>query len=140
MIDRSLARGLALIAIALAFGLEALRYPIGRLSQSGPGLFPLMVSGLLLLIGVSVVVRSRFVARVPLDFNVKNIGIILVSLCAFALVSTLVNMTLGIAALVFIASFAGKSYSLTRNLQITAGLLLVAFAFQKLLGFNLPLY
>jgi hypothetical protein len=98
MIDRSFGRGLALIAIALAFGLEALRYPIDRLSQSRPGLFPLMVSGLLLLIGVSVVVRSRFVERVPIDFNAKNIGIVLVSLRAFALVSTLVNMTLGIAA------------------------------------------
>ena len=47
----------------------------------------------------------------------------------------------GIVFMVFCASFAGAaSYSVVRNLKITAGLIAVAFAFQKLLGFNLPLY
>ena len=39
----------------------------------------------------------------------------------------------------FIAGFAGSSYSVVRNLKICAGLLAIAFAFQKLLGLNLPL-
>ncbi|MDQ6880707.1 MAG: tripartite tricarboxylate transporter TctB family protein [Pseudomonadota bacterium] len=141
MNDRNLVRGLFLIAISLAFGLQSLRYPIGQFSRAGPGLFPLMVSSLLLLIGVITVVRSRFVDRVHLHFNYKNIGIILASLCGFALVSELVNMIAGIVLMVFIASLAGTaSYSVMRNLKIAAGLLAIAFAFQKLLGFNLPLY
>ena len=70
----------------------------------------------------------------------KNISVILASLCGFALVSHFVNMTLGILAMVFIASIAAPSYSWRRNLKIAAGLLAIAFAFQKLLGFNLPLY
>ena len=61
MNDRTLVRGLFLVAISLAFGLQSLRYPIGNFSRAGPGLFPLMVSCLLLLIGVITVVRSRFV-------------------------------------------------------------------------------
>ncbi len=49
-------------------------------------------------------------------------------------------MTAGIAFMVFCASFAGtSSYSVMRNLKIAAGLIAVGFAFQKLLGFNLPL-
>jgi hypothetical protein len=40
-----------------------------------------MVSGLLFLIGVLTVVRSRFVEHVPLDYSVKNIAVILLSLC-----------------------------------------------------------
>jgi len=141
MNDRNLVRGLVLMAISLAFGLQALRYPIGDFARAGPGLFPLMVSSLLLLIGVSTVVRSRFVERVHLDFQMKNISIILASLCGFALISHLLNMTVGIAFMVFCASFAGSSrYSVLRNLKIAAGLIAVAFAFQKLLGFNLPLY
>jgi hypothetical protein len=141
MNDRNLVRGLVLIAISLAFGLGALRYPIGQLSRTGPGLFPLAVSSLLLLIGVITVVRSRFVERVPLDFNLKNIAIILASLCGFAVVSDLLNMITGIVVMVFIASFAGRSsYSVARNVKIAAGLIAVAFAFQKLLGLNLPLY
>lgn len=129
------------MAVALAFGLQSLRYPIGEFSRAGAGLFPLMVSCLLLLIGLITVVRSRFVERVHLAFNLKNIAIILGSLCGFALISEHVNMVAGIAFMVFCASFAGTaSYSVVRNLKVAAGLIAVALAFQKLLGFNLPLY
>jgi hypothetical protein len=141
MNDKNLVRGLFLIAISLAFGLTSLRYPIGQLSRAGPGLFPLSVSSVLFLIGLFTVVRSRFVERVPMDFKLKNIAIILASLGGFALISEHLNMILGIVFMVFCASFAGTAkYSVMRNLKISAGLIAVALAFQKLLGFNLPLY
>ncbi|TFY98418.1 tripartite tricarboxylate transporter TctB family protein [Ramlibacter humi] len=128
------------MAIALAFGIPALRYPIGEFGRAGPGLFPLMVSGLLLLVGIATVVRARFIAPVPMHFNVRNIGLILGALCAFALVSLLLNMTAGIVALVFVATAAGSNYSVMRNIKISVGLLAIAFAFVKFLGVNLPLY
>ena len=140
MNDRNLLRGLFLIAISLGFGLVSLRYPIGQFSRAGPGLFPLLVSSLLFLIGLINVVRSRFVERVHLDLNVKNIAMILASLCGFVVISEYLNMIAGIVFMVFCASFAGTSYSVVRNLKISAGLIAIAFAFQKLLGFNLPLY
>jgi hypothetical protein len=130
-----------LVVIALLFGVEAARYPIGLVSRPGPGLFPLIVSGLLAVIGASIIVRSRFVERVEIDFRLKNIAIILASLAGFALISEHLNMIAGIVFMVFCASFAGTAkYSVVRNLQVSAGLVAVALAFQKLLGFNLPLY
>jgi len=141
MINRTLARGLSLAAIALAFGLSSLRYPAGTLSQAGPGLFPMMISSALLLIAVLTIVRSFFVERVGIEFNLKNIATILASLGGFALISEHLNMIVGIVFMVFCASFAGTAaYSVTRNLKVAAGLIAVALAFQKLLGFNLPLY
>jgi hypothetical protein len=141
MNDRNLLRGLFLVAISLVFGLGSLHYPIGEFSRAGPGLFPLMVSSVLLLIGLITVVGSRFVERVHVEFNVKNIAIILASLCGFALISQHLNMIAGIMFMTFCASFAGTaSYSVTRNFKVAAGLIAVALAFQKLLGFNLPLY
>jgi len=128
------------MAISLAFGLVSLRYPMGQFSRAGPGLFPFMVSCLLFLIGLITVVRSRFVERVHLDFKMKNIAFILSSLCGFALISEHLNMIVGILFMVFCASFAGTSYSVVRNLKVSAGLIAFAFAFQKLLGLNLPLY
>jgi hypothetical protein len=134
-------RGLFLLAISLTFGLASLRYPIGHFSRAGPGLFPLLVSSLLFLIGLITVVRSRFVERLPLDFSLKNIAIIMASLCGFAVISQHLNMIAGITFMVFGASSAGTArYSVLRNLKIAAGLIAVALAFQKLLGFNLPLY
>ena len=47
-----------------------------------------MVSGLLLLIGVVMIVRSRFVERAcRWRINLKNIGYLLARLCGFALLS-----------------------------------------------------
>jgi len=138
--DRNLARGLALTGIALAFGLGALRYPMGDFGRAGPGLFPLLVSSLLLLLGIVTIVRSFLVEREPIDFNVRNIGIIVVSLVGFSLIAQYVNMIAGIVFMVFCASLAASSYSVVRNIKIAVGLIAVAFAFQKGLGLQLPLY
>src|SRR5512139_904332 len=105
--DRNLVRGLFLAAISLAFGIGALRYPIGRLASAGPGLFPLMVSSLLFVIALVTIVQSRYVPRVPVHINLKNIALLLLALCGFALLSRLVNMMAGIVFMVFVASLAG---------------------------------
>jgi hypothetical protein len=140
MNDRNLVRGLFLMAISLAFGLTSLHYPIGQFSRAGPGLFPLVVSIMLLLVGIATVVRSRLSKPEHLEFQFKNIAIIIASLSGFALLTHFVNMIAGIVFMVFCSTLAGTSYSVVRNLKVSAGLVLVALAFQKLLGLNLPLY
>ena len=140
MIDRNLARGLFLLAISLAFGLTAMRYPIGDFGRAGPGLFPIVVSTMLALIAIATIIRSRFVEKTPLTLQVKNIGVILGSLCAFAVITLFVNMLAAIVAMVFIATLAGTNYSWQRNIKISIGLCLMAFVFARLLGMNLPLY
>ena len=140
MTNRNLLRGLFIIAIALVFGIGAFNYPMGRLDRAGPGLFPLMVSSILFLLGVAMTVRAFMVDRLPLQFNLKNIALILGGLAGFALISQFVNMILGIVFMVFVATFAGTSYSVARNLKICVGLVAMAFFFQKVLGVQLPLY
>lgn len=127
------------MAIALLFGLGAISYKVGEFSRAGPGLFPLLVSSMVFLIGVITVVRSRFVKPVPLDYNIKNISLVLLGLCGFAVLSQFVNMIAGILFLVFCTAFSGTSYSVVRNLKISAGLLVVALMFRQLLGLQLPL-
>lgn len=136
----NLIRGLVLMAIALIFGLGSLNYQLGQLSRAGPGLFPLMVSSIVFLIGVVSVVRSRFVKAEPVTYNFKNISVIILGLLGFALLSEHLNMIVGITFLVFCVSFAGSSYSVARNLKVSASLIGVALIFQKLLGLQLPLF
>ena len=140
MKNRNFVRGLCLMAIALLFGGVSLNYTIGELSHSGPGMFPLIVSSFLFVIGLLTLVRSHFVEPVPLDYNVKNIALILLSLVGFAVLSEHLNMIVGIIFLVFCSTFAGTSYSVLRNVKISAGLIAVAFGFQHFLGLNLPLF
>lgn len=140
MNDRNLLKGFFLMAIALVFGVGALRYPVGRLERAGPGFFPLMVSSILFLLGAGMVLRSRFSERLPMYFNLKNIAIIMASLSGFALLTELLNMIVGIVFLVFCSTAAGTSYSVRRNAVIAAALVGIAFIFQKGLGLQLPLY
>lgn len=141
MNNRNFVRGLFLMAIALLFGLVARKnYTIGELSRSGPGLFPVAVSCLLFVVGLLSVVRSRFVDPLPLNYNVKNIAIILLSLVGFTVISQYINMILGIIFLVFCSTFASTSYSVVRNIKISACLIAIAFGFKTLLGLSLPLF
>jgi hypothetical protein len=140
MNNRNLLKGLFLVAISLVFGLGSLRYPMGSFARAGPGLFPLLVSSLLLLVGIAVVVRALMSERVAIGFNKKNIALVLASLIGFALLSEYLNMIAGIVFMVFCASFAGTSYSVMRNLKIAVVLIGVAFLFQRFLGLQLPLY
>ncbi|HUH92056.1 MAG TPA: tripartite tricarboxylate transporter TctB family protein [Casimicrobiaceae bacterium] len=140
MNNRNLLKGLFLIAIALAFGLGSLRYPMGTFARAGPGLFPLLVSLLLVLVGLTIVVRSLLSERVAMAFTVRNIALVTASLVGFALISEYVDMIAGIVFMVFCASLAGTSYSIARNLKIVAVLVAVALIFEKFLGLQLPLY
>ena len=140
MSNRNLLKGAFLILFALTFGFGALRYPMGSAGRAGPGLLPLLVSTLLLLLGIAILVRSFLAERVAMSFHVKSIAIILASLCGFALISEFVNMIAGIVFLVFCASAASTSYSVVRNLVLAGGLVAVAVAFKKFLGLQLPLY
>ncbi len=140
MKDQNLLRGWLFVAIALAFGLESLRYPIGQPSRAGAGFYPLMMSAALLLIGVITIVRARFSSPVLLSGGLKNIALIMLSLAGLALLAHHLNFASGIIFMVFCAGFAGSSYSVVRNIKIAAGLIVVAWGFQSLLGLNLHLF
>jgi hypothetical protein len=140
MINQKLLQGLFLIAVSLVFGVGAFNYRIGTLGAAGPGLFPLLVSSLVLLLAIAITTRALLTERVPFRFNVKNVALIMASLIGFALISERVNMIAGIVFLVFCSSFAGTSYSVKRNAFIAVGLVAIAFAMQELLGLQLRLY
>jgi hypothetical protein len=139
MNDRNLLKGIFLLAVALIFGVGSLRYDIGRLERAGPGFFPLMVSSILGVLAVSMIVRSRFMDKVAMYFNLKNLAIIIGSLVGFSLLSH-INMISGIVFLVFFSTLAGRNYSVKRNAMVAAVLVAIAFVFQRGLGLQLPLY
>lgn len=140
MVNQNTGRGLLLAAVALLFLVQAPRYPMGSLSKPGSGLFPVMVAGALLIIGIAIVVRSHFIEAAPLDFRVRNIALIAAGLVSFALVSQYVNMLAGIAVMVTMASLASDDFSIPRTAAITVGLCFIAVAMKKALGIQLPLY
>jgi hypothetical protein len=139
MLNQNVARGVFLAAVALFFASNALRYPIGDLAHAGPGLFPLLICVPLLIIAGAIIWQARLSEAVSLQFNPKNIALIMASLVGFVIASEYVNVIAGIVVLVFVAGFAGTNYSWVRNIKIALGLIVVAYVFQRFLGLNLRL-
>jgi uncharacterized membrane protein YGL010W len=139
MLNQNVARGLFLAALVLFFASNALRYPIGDLAHAGPGLFPLLICVPLLIIAGAIILQARLSEPVPLQFNPKNIALIMASLVGFVIASEYVNAIAGIIVLVFVAGLAGTTYSWMRNIKIALGLIVVAYVFQRFLGLNLRL-
>jgi uncharacterized membrane protein len=140
MNNLKLMRGLVLLAIALFFGSQALTHQIGTLARAGAGLFPLLVSGLVAMIGLVTLVQAKLEAPVPLDFKFKNIALIMISLIGFTLIAHHLGAIAAIIFLVFVSTLASTERSLARNLKICAVLIVIAVCFRLLLGVNLPLY
>jgi len=140
MNNLNLVRGLFLMAIALIFGVGAfLNYKFGEFSKPGPGMFPLLVSCMLFLLGLLTAVRAFVLSPVALHFNVRNIAIILSGLCGFALLSQYLDMSLGILFLVFGTALAGSTFSWRRNIKVSVVLIVIAYVFKYWLQLNLPL-
>jgi len=140
MNNQNLLKGVFLIVIALIFGIGSLRYQIGTLAHAGPGLFPFGVSCFIGLLGLLMIVRSRLIPPVPMDTRIKNAVLVLIALGGFALVTDLLDMTAGILFLIFTCTLASRPYKWRRNVMIALVLLAIAYAFQRLLGLNLPLF
>lgn len=47
------------LATGAALGLGAMAYPLGTMLRPGPGFFPLLIAGLLMLMGLGVVLETR---------------------------------------------------------------------------------
>jgi hypothetical protein len=139
MPNRLLIRGILLIAIALCFGVPAATYRLGGFYQAGPGLFPLLVSGIVGAIGLVMVAQSRLEKAGPAAIGLRNIAIVLASLVGFVLIADHLKAIPAIVYLVFVSTLAGSDYSVRRNLQICAVLIGIALAFKSFLGLNLPL-
>ena len=139
MNNTNFVRGLFLMAIALVFGVIGFGYNVGTLSRAGPGMFPVLISSLVFLIGVISIIRSRFVPPVPLHTQWKNAARVLLGLCGFALISKHLSLILAIVFLVFCTTY-GTQNTVMRNLKISAVLIGIAFLFRYALGLQLPLY
>ena len=104
--NQKVMRGLALIAVALFFGVQASRLQLGSFARAGAGLFPLMICGMVALIGLVMLVQARFEAPEPMGFDIRNIAIIMAALIGFVQIAQRLNVIVAIVYLVFVSGLA----------------------------------
>lgn len=140
MRNQQMARGFAQLLFAAVFAIPASAYPVGSFARAGPGLFPLLVSGIVGAIGLFSILQARLEPPEPVMPGFRNLLIVISGLVGFALIARYLGAIAAIVFLVFVVTLADATYSVRRNLKICAVLIGIAFAFRYGLGVQLPLY
>lgn len=112
-------------AVGVLYGAMALRdLPIGQVFNMGPGFFPLVLCGLLLLIGGILVVRSFMrgggepLGRIPW----RAIGLISLGIAAFAVLLDPLGLLLSVFVATAIAAFAAPNAKVIPSLVAAAAI------------------
>lgn len=116
--------GLLFIGIALFFGVTALDYRIGTMAAIGAGFFPLMLSILLGVMGLSLIVSARGVReRVAETVSPRVVVLILGAVLLFALCLNYLGLMAAIVLQSVVASLAHQRFTMRSAI---AGALFVA--------------
>lgn len=119
--------GALMIAFAAFFAWIVLRSPgglsLGSARSMGPGYFPLMVSALLAALGLLLVAHgfARGTDNITL-VSLRSFLLILGAPIAFALLVRPIGFVIGVAAMVFIASWASFRMTWQWSIYITIGM------------------
>ena len=94
------------LAVALARD-----YPIGSTMRMGPGYFPTVLGGILLLFGVYVLLRGvRSGDKVKGEWGYRPLALIALSIVLFGFLLDRVGMVPAIVATLFVAAAAGREF------------------------------
>lgn len=132
--------GILFVAVALLFGTNSLiNLSIGSITSPGPGLFPLIASVALLVLGLFSIMNKNNSANNNTP-GIKNLIIIILSIVGFGVVTKFSNLILGTATLVLLSLLAAPENYLKRAIILFVALLGTSLCFKYFLGVNLPLW
>ncbi len=143
--QRDFCAGLMFLAIGLGFALGATNYEFGVSARPGPGYFPLILGGLLAVLGSMVLFKALTLETEDGEpvgrLAWKPLLTILGSVVLFGLLLPSLGLAVALPLLVFGASLAGDEFSL-RDAALSAVLLttLAWLLFIKGLNLTLPLW
>lgn len=135
--------GLTFVGFGLAFALGAMTYDVGSPLRMGPGFFPLLVGGVLVLLGGIIVVKPTPAEEAtPLTGPaVRAMVLILGAIVFFGLTVRGLGILPSTFVATLMAALASRQASPLSALLLAAGLTVVSFlVFVVGLRLNLPLF
>ncbi|MDI4665440.1 tripartite tricarboxylate transporter TctB family protein [Xanthobacter autotrophicus] len=138
---RDVLSGLLFLVLAALFAWQTQELPMGTTVRMGPGFFPLLLAGLLGLLGLIVLVNGlRFPGEMPSGIAWWALGVIVFSVVFFGFAVRPLGFLPALAISVFVSALASRKFHLVTATAITAAMTLFAWAvFIKGLGLPLPL-
>jgi hypothetical protein len=138
---KDLLAGLIFIGFGLAFGYAALGYDIGTALRMGPAYFPLLLAGVMVLLGVVIMIQSFFIGEdeTPIG-RVPWLGIVLIitALVFFGLTVRGLGLAPALFVTTFMSAFASERTGLFGALLLAAVLVAIAMLI-FIWGLGLPL-
>ena len=130
--------GLMFIGFGVAAIVIGRAYPMGSAMRMGPGYFPMILGGLLTLLGLAVLARALAgTATAPPSFHLKPLILVLASVAAFALTVERLGIIVAVALVVLVSSLASERVRWQEVLPLT--LVMVALAVGLFtMGLGLP--
>jgi hypothetical protein len=138
---KDLLAGVIFVGIGLAFMYATLGYELGTALRMGPGYFPALLAGLLILLGVIIMVQSllRETEQTPIGrFPLFGLVLVLGSLVFFGATVRGLGLAPALFCSVALSAYASRHTSVVGALILAAGLTLVCFVI-FIWGLGLPL-
>jgi hypothetical protein len=112
--------GIMLIATGAVSIFIARDYPFGSTIRMGPGYFPSMLGGILILFGLYVMaIGLRIGEKITVHCSLRALIILPLSLVAFGILMTHAGFIPALAVLVFGSASAGREFKLVEVLLLT---------------------
>jgi hypothetical protein len=107
----------------------ARHYPFGSTLRMGPGYFPMVLSGILILFGIYITVRGlRRNEKIKGNWSLRALIVLPLSTAVFGVLMNLAGFIPALVALVFTSAVAGREFKLVEVLLLTALLTLLSVA------------
>ena len=104
--------GIGLIAMILAF-----QYPLGTAARMGPGYFPRVLGGILMLLGTILSVRSFREQGPPITpFAWKSIALVLGGVFIFAAIVISIGLVVATTVLIFVTGYASREFNVKESI------------------------
>ncbi len=130
--------GVMLIAIGAAAMFIAREYRFGSTLRMGPGFFPTMLGGILVVFGVFVAaIGMRSGEKIQGRVSLRALTLLPLSLILFGVLMERVGFVPALVALVFVAAASGREFKLIEVLLLT-GILTLASLALFIWGLGLP--
>ena len=134
--------GLMFCGFAVAAILAARGYSLGTAGKMGPGYFPLLLGGVLGVLGLILLGRSLALDGEPLPpIHIFPIAVIAVAVCLFGALIEPLGVVIALAVLTVVTAWAGPEFRLMQTLALAAALIVFSIgAFVYLLGLPLAIW
>jgi hypothetical protein len=116
----------------------ARHYPFGTTLSMGPGYFPMVLSGILIVFGIYITLRGlRRNEKIQGPWSIRALIMLPLSIVVFGILMNLAGFIPALVALVFLSSASGRQFKLKEVLLLTLFLSVLSVA-MFIWGLGLP--